>query len=105
MVVHAFLRTDGAAAEPRLGLAVSRKVGNAVQRNRVKRVLREQFAGLAAGLEPSADVVVIARPGLAEYLEERGSGAVGERLGELCAKVAGPTPESTDDGPARMMDS
>ena len=45
---------------PRFGLVVSRKVGNAVVRNRVKRWLREALRREKAGL-PGVDVSVIAR--------------------------------------------
>ncbi|MFP4251250.1 MAG: ribonuclease P protein component [Guyparkeria sp.] len=52
--------------EPRLGLAVSRKrVRLAHERNRVKRVAREQFRLGRAEL-PGMDVVVLAKPGVAE---------------------------------------
>ena len=46
----------------RLGLSVSRKVGSAVVRNRVKRLLREAFRTSAAALPPGLDLVVVARP-------------------------------------------
>jgi ribonuclease P protein component len=88
LVVYAFARDDRPAGEPaRLGLSVSRKVGGAVERNRVKRVLREQFATLAPSLPGGMDLVVIARPGCAEYIEERGSAAIGERLRELAERA------------------
>ena len=47
----------------RLGVTVSRRIGNAVVRNRVKRVLREIFRQRRAMLTPPQDVVVIAKPG------------------------------------------
>ena len=50
----------------RLGLAVSRKVGGAVKRNRVKRLLREVFRLHRARLEPAMDLVINARPSIAE---------------------------------------
>ena len=47
----------------RLGITVSRKVGNAVVRNRVKRVVREYFREARERLPDSKDYVVIARRG------------------------------------------
>jgi ribonuclease P protein component len=64
---------------PKLGLAVSRRVGNAVARNRVKRRVREWFRRARAGLPPATDWVVIARAGAAE-LDGR---AVAAELAEL----------------------
>jgi ribonuclease P protein component len=53
-------------AEPRLGITVSRKVGNAVARNRIKRCVREWFRGQAERLAPGSELVVIGRRGAAE---------------------------------------
>lgn len=90
LVVYVFARDDAPKGEPaRLGVSVSKKVGSAVARNRIKRVLREQFAQVAATVPACIDVVVIARPGCAEYLEEQGSAVLGTRLRELLARVTG----------------
>lgn len=54
-------------AEPRLGITASRRVGNAVARNRIKRVVREAFRATRDIWPPGCDVVVIVRwaePGL-----------------------------------------
>jgi len=46
----------------RLGLSVSRKVGGAVARNRMKRLLREAFRAVQQELPRGLDLVVVARP-------------------------------------------
>ena len=58
--------SPGAATAPsRLGLTVSRRVGNAVVRNRVKRWIREAYRRQARTLPAGHDLVVIARPAAA----------------------------------------
>ena len=49
---------------PRLGLVVSRRLGGAVRRNRVKRLLREFFRRHQTYL-PAADIIIVARTGAA----------------------------------------
>lgn len=59
-----FLIRPNEVGWPRLGLIVSRKVGCAVVRNRVKRVIREVFR-LGKPLEGRGlDIIVIPRPSL-----------------------------------------
>jgi len=50
-----------AAAPARLGIVASRKIGNAVVRNRAKRLVREAFRTERGLFEPGIDVVVIVR--------------------------------------------
>lgn len=61
--VHAFPNELGA---PRLGMSVSKKVGNAVTRNTVRRRLKEVFRTAPPALVGDRDVVISARPPAAE---------------------------------------
>jgi ribonuclease P protein component len=54
---------DDAYAPARLGLTVSQKVGGAVRRNRVKRLVREVFRRERGLFPRGAEIVVIAKPG------------------------------------------
>ena len=87
LVLYSFPRDDGGG--PRLGLAVSRKVGGAVTRNRVKRRLRAAFDQLASSLPAGTDYVLIVRPGLAEAAESRGFAWLEERVREVFALAEG----------------
>lgn len=69
-----------AGGECRLGLAVSRKVGPAVARNRVKRRIREFFRLGRAGFVPGVLLVVVARPGAADLDWSGLSGELGRLL-------------------------
>ena len=55
------LWTPNRMPHPRLGVTVTRKVANAVGRNRLKRAVRESFRHSGRRLLPPVDVVVIAR--------------------------------------------
>jgi ribonuclease P protein component len=85
LVLYAF--PNPATRGPRLGLSVSRKVGGAVQRNRVKRLLREAFTRAAGGRIQGQDVVVVARPDAGELAERQGLEGVEASLSELIMKV------------------
>jgi ribonuclease P protein component len=68
---------------------VSRRVGGAVDRTRVKRVLREAFWLESERLPAGSDFVVVARPDARELAEREGTEGVRRALGELVSGLAG----------------
>lgn len=54
--------TENRKSGPRVGIVASRKVGNAVTRNKVKRLIREFFRLNRSKMHRSEDIIVIARP-------------------------------------------
>jgi ribonuclease P protein component len=64
IVVHVNTTDARAGEPPRIGLVVSKAVGNAVVRNRTKRVLRALMSARVAALPDGVDVVIRAKAGL-----------------------------------------
>src|SRR5436190_23188993 len=82
LVLYSFPREDD-GEPPRLGLSVGRKVGGAVERNKVKRLLREAFWASEDKLPDGHDFVVVARADAAEFAEREGLAGIKSELDEL----------------------
>jgi ribonuclease P protein component len=78
LIVYSFPRAGGDG--PRLGVSVGRKVGGAVVRNQVKRLLRDAFWACADDLPEGYDFVIVARPDMAGLAAEKGERGVEEEL-------------------------
>jgi ribonuclease P protein component len=85
LVLYVFPRAE--EGDPRLGLSVSRKVGGAVDRNRVKRLLREAFAMESSRLPAGTDAVVVARTDARALAEREGLAGIRGALAELIGRV------------------
>ena len=99
LVLYAFPRAEEREGNgpdgPRLGLSVSRRVGGAVDRNRVKRVLREAFWAQSERLPAGSDYVVVARPDCRDLAEREGLAGVRSSLAELVDAMIGDGQEAT----------
>ena len=78
-----FVVVQAAADGPisRLGVTVSSRVGNAVVRNRVKRIVREIFRERRRLLSAVLDIVVIARPDAAQITHAQAASELERALG------------------------
>jgi ribonuclease P protein component len=86
LVLYSFPRNADEEGEgARLGVSVSRKVGGSVDRNRVKRALREAFWELADRLPPDHDFVLVARPEIGDLIDRDGGDGVRASIEEALA--------------------
>jgi ribonuclease P protein component len=89
LVLYWFPQEEPSA--PRFGFSVSRSIGGAVERNRIKRQLREVWRARLERIPAGSDYVLIVRPGLPEAVAANGFEWLGERVDEVLglAKAVG----------------
>jgi ribonuclease P protein component len=87
LVLYWFARDEGDSAAPRLGIAVPKKLGGSVVRNKMKRRLREAWGRALPAIPAQNDYVLVAREGLPEASDARGFEWLEERVREVLQKA------------------
>jgi ribonuclease P protein component len=90
------IAAPGRGDSDRLGLAVSRRVGGAVQRNRARRLLRDAFRRLSKTVAPTYDVVLVARPEISGRTQAEVDGELSKRFQRLVAQHGRASPPAAD---------
>jgi len=72
------------AQNNRIGITISKKVGNAVERNRIKRIIREYFRHNKENISGPKDINIIARKGLTSLSNRQ----IIEKVDKLFSKIA-----------------
>jgi ribonuclease P protein component len=86
LVLYRFDREGEVDGEARLGIAVPKKIGGAVTRNRIKRRLREVWRELLPEVPAGADYVLLVRAPLVDA-EGRDAAWLRERVAEILGKA------------------
>jgi ribonuclease P protein component len=87
LVLYRFDREGEAGGEARLGIAVPKKIGSAVTRNRIKRRLREAWRELLPEVPGGTDYVLLVREPLGEA-EGRDAAWLRQRVEEILGKAS-----------------
>lgn len=87
LVLYWFERGEEDTDSPRLGIAVPKKLGGSVVRNRMKRRLREAWSCALPEIATQNDYVLVAREGLPEATDARGFDWLEERVKEVLQKA------------------
>jgi ribonuclease P protein component len=85
LVLYWFPQEEPSA--PRFGFSVPRSAGGAVERNRIKRQLREVWRARLERVPPGHDYVLIVRPDLPDAVAANGFEWLGERVDEVLAQT------------------
>jgi ribonuclease P protein component len=96
LVGHLLVVPDRSGEPPKIGFIVSRAVGSAVVRNRVRRRLRELMRGYLQSVPGGSLLVVRANPGAAQADQSDLAADLGLVIGKLLLRQVG-----TDVGNAR----
>ena len=85
LVLYWFPQDEPSA--PRFGFSVPRSVGGAVERNKIKRQLREVWQARLDRVPAGNDYVLIVRPGLPDAVTANGFGWLGDRVDEVLSQT------------------